>query len=451
MASPTDVVETLPETAAPGENAAPGVTGDAVHEETPEVEDPKTSPSTTLALLQAEMGSVVKSMSDLVKVKEEDQITPYVKESDEVDVAKEQLDVLVMIQNDLKRQQAVQESMLKSQFLLGKMQETMSKLLTERSNDFERQRSAMMRHMQEETSLHQNAMDQVESVVEKVSTTLDQFTSSLTTLSSTIKDLSADQRSQGTQHIDVLKGIHYEIQDSKKILDHVRANTLTTSKETKNLGWQVSELRSGSVDGKGTVSAQKGSLLYIISEDLKTATQSTFDVLAKSVKSVNETIEAGVNPEKSLKRKFEEHQEQQRVEDQQKEAERLQKEQEDKERQQLVQILHPYTGQPMYLTGEQRDQFFRDMAAVKPTDFKTNVSVGTGSGTPPIPPTGFPPGPPTGFGYGAMPSMGTPGATMNPGAPMNPGTPMTPSHPPGYVPSFTAPASLPVLPKSTPP
>ena len=386
------------------------------------------------------MGSVVKSMSDLVKVKEEDQITPYVKESDEVDVAKEQLDVLVMIQNDLKRQQAVQESMLKSQFLLGKMQETMSKLLTERSNDFERQRSAMMRHMQEETSLHQNAMDQVESVVEKVSTTLDQFTSSLTTLSSTIKDLSADQRSQGTQHIDVLKGIHYEIQDSKKTLDHVRANTLTTSKETKNLGWQVSELRSGSVDGKG-----------IISEDLKTATQSTFDVLAKSVKSVNETIEAGVNPEKSLKRKFEEHQEQQRVEDQQKEAERLQKEQEDKERQQLVQILHPYTGQPMYLTGEQRDQFFRDMAAVKPTDFKTNVSVGTGSGTPPIPPTGFPPGPPTGFGYGAMPSMGTPGATMNPGAPVNPGTPMTPSHPPGYVPSFTAPASLPVLPKSTPP
>ena len=58
---------------------------------------------------------------------------------------------------------------------------------------------------------------------------------------------------------------------------------------------------------------------------------------------------------------------------------------------------------------------------------------------------GFPPRPPMGFGYGAMPSMGTPGASMSPG------TPMAPSHPPGYVPSFTAPASLPVLPKSTPP
>ena len=391
MASPTDVVETLPETAAPGGTAAPGVTGDAVHEETPEVEDPKTSPSTTLALLQAEMGSVVKSMSDLVKVKEEDQITPYVKESgEEVDVAKEQLDVLVKIQNDLKRQQAVQEATLKSQFLLGKMQETMAKLLTQRSNDFERQRKAMMMHMKEETSLHQNAMDQVESVVDKVSTTLDQFTSSLTTLSSTIKDLSADQRSQGTQHIDVLKGIHYEVQDSKKILDHIRANTLTTSKETKNLGWQVNELRSGSVDGKGTVSAQKGSLLYIISEDLKMATQSTFDVLAKSVKSVNETIEAGVNPEKSLKRKFEEHQERQCVEDQKKEAERLQKEQEDQERQQVTMMIHLYTGAHMYLTGEQKEQFIRDLATMKPSDFGAVGTGSMGAGTPPIPKFGFP-------------------------------------------------------------
>ena len=443
MSSPTDGVETLPET------AAPGVTGDAVQEadrrdaaETPEVEASQASLKTTLALLQAEMDSVVKNMSDLVKIKDEDKITPYVKDSEsgeEVDVAKEQLDVLVKIQNDLKRQQVVQQATLTSQFLLVKMQETMSKLLTERSNDFERQRKSMMSYMQRESSLHQNAMDQVESVVDKVGSTLDQFTSSLTTLSSTIKDLSADQRSQGREHLDVLKGIHYEVQGTKGILDHIRANTLSRSKETKNLGWQVGELRSGSVDAKGTVSAQKGSLLYIISEDLKTATQSTFDALAKSVKSVNETIEAGVNPEKSLKRKFEEHQEQQRVEDQKKEAERLQKEQEDQERQQMVTVIHPYTGHQMFLTGEQRDQFFRDLATMKPSDFGSNVPVGTGSmgaGTPPIPKFGFPPGPPTGLGYGAM---GTPG------------TPMTPSHPPGYVPSFTAPATLPVLPKSTPP
>ena len=178
------------------------------------------------------------------------------------------------------------------------------------------------------------------------------------------------------------------------------------------------------------MSAQKGSLLYIISEDLKTATQSMFDALAKSVKSVNETIEAGVNPEKSLKRKFEEHQEQQRVEDQKKEAERLQKEQEEQEREQVTMMIHPYTGAHMYLTGEQKEQFIRDVATMKPSDFGPVGTGSMGAGTPPIPPQGFPPRPPMRMGYGAM---GTPG------------TPMTPSHPPGYVPSFTAPATLPVL------
>ena len=247
-------VETLPETLAPG---APADTQEAVRSDG--AETPEVSQNTTLALLQAEMDSVMKSMSDLVKVKDEEKITPYVKdpESGEVDVAKEQLDVLVKIQHDLKRQQAVQQATLTSQFLLGKMQETMSKLLTERSNDFERQRKSMMLYMEKEANTHQNSMDQIENVVEKVGTTLDQFTSSLTTLSSTIKDLSADQRSQGREHLDVLKGIHYEVQGSKGLLEHVRSNTLSTAKETKNLGWQVGELRSGSTDAQRTVSSNK--------------------------------------------------------------------------------------------------------------------------------------------------------------------------------------------------
>ena len=291
-----------------------------------------------------------------------------------MDVAKEQLDVLVKIQHDLKRQQEVQRATLTSQFLLGKMQETMSKLLTERSNDFERQRKSMMSCMQKESSSHQYAMDQVEAVVDKVGSTLDQFTSSLTTLSSTIKDLSADQRSQGREHLDVLKGIHYEVQGTKGLLEHVRPNTLSAAKEAKDLKWHVSELRSGSVDAQGKVSANKGSLLYLISEDLKTSTESVMGAMATSVRNLKEIVEAGVNPEKSLKRKYEEHQEQQRVEDQKKEAERLQKEQEDQERQQMVTVIHPYTGHQMQLTGEQRDQFFRDLSTMKPADF-----VGTGS------------------------------------------------------------------------
>ena len=216
------------ETHAPG---APADTQEAAHRDG--AETPEVSQTTTLALLQAEMDSVMKGMSDLVKVKDEDKITPYVKDPEsigEVDVAKEHLDVLVKIQHDLKRQQVVQQATLTSQFLLGKMQETMSKLLTERSNDFERQRKAMMLYMEKEANTHQNSMDQIENVVEKVGTTLDQFTSSLTTLSSTIKDLSADQRSQGREHLDVLGRIHYEVQGTKGLLEHVRSNTLSTAK-----------------------------------------------------------------------------------------------------------------------------------------------------------------------------------------------------------------------------
>ena len=425
-------VETVPETPAPGVTAE---TQEAARRDG--AETPEGSPSTTLALLQAEMDSVVKSMSDLVKVKDEDQITPYVKDPEsggEVDVAKEQLGVLVKIQHDLKRQQVVQQATLTSQFLLGKMQETMSKLLTERSKDFERQRKEMMLYMEKESNLHQNSMDQIENVVEKVGTTLDQFTSSLTTLSATIKDLSADQRTQGRDHLDILGRIHYEIQGAKELTGHVRSNTLSTSKEIKALIWQVGELRSGSTDSSGTVSSNKSSLLYLISEDLKTSTQSVLDAMATSVKALKETVEAGVNPEKSLKRKFQEYQEQQRAEDQRKEEARLQKEQEDQERQQLVTMIHPYTGQQMQLTGEQREQFIRDLATMKPTDFMSNVPVGTGSmgaGPTHIPMWGFPPGPPTTMGFGTM------------------GTPATPStpNPQGHVPSFVAPATLPVISK----
>ena len=434
MALSPAAVETVPETPAPG---APADTQEAARRDG--AETPEGSPSTTLALLQAEMDSVVKSMSDLVKVKDEDQITPYVKDPEsggEVDVAKEQLGVLVKIQHDLKRQQVVQQATLTSQFLLGKMQETMSKLLTERSKDFERQRKEMMLYMEKESNLHQNSMDQIENVVEKVGTTLDQFTSSLTTLSATIKDLSADQRTQGRDHLDILGRIHYEIQGTKELTGHVRSNTLSTSKEIKALIWQVGELRSGSTDSSGTVSSNKGSLLYLISEDLKTSTQSVLDAMATSVKALKETVEAGVNPEKSLKRVFQEYQEQQRAEDQRKEEARLQKEQEDQERQQLVTMIHPYTGQQMQLTGEQREQFIRDLATMKPTDFMSNVPVGTGSmgaGPTHIPMWGFPPGPPTTMGFGTM------------------GTPATPStpNPQGHVPSFVAPATLPVISKPT--
>ena len=79
---------------------------------------------------------------------------------------------------------------------------------------------------------------------------------------------------------------------------------MSTSKEVKNCTWQLSELRSGAADQSGAVSSQAGSLLFILDKNVKTATQSVLEALGKSVTAIQETIEKGVHPDKSHKRKF---------------------------------------------------------------------------------------------------------------------------------------------------
>ena len=294
------------------------------------------------------------------------------------------------------------------------------------------------------------AMDQVESVVEKVGTTLDQFTSSLTTLSSTIKDLSADQRSQGTRadwcfERNPLWDSRFQKTDpGPYTFQHAHHE----QRDEERLAWQVSELRSGSVDGKGTVSAQKGSLLYVISEDLKTATQSTWLMqLAKSVKSVNETdrswcqsreiVETEVwgvprattcgRSEKRKKKDFRKEQEEQRTP--------------------TSWLL--LTGDPsLHRSADASDGrakgsvhswsgcyeahgFSRWNNCSSPNRiYELELSTGTW----PVPTCAHgckvPPGP--------MPSMGQL-RDLESWWTMNPGTPSTPSHPPGYVPLFYCP------------
>ena len=85
------------------------------------------------------------------------------------------------------------------------------------------------------------------------------------------------------------------------------------------------------------MSSNKGSLLYIISEDLKTSTQSVMNAMATSVKALKETVEAGVDPEKSFKEEV------RRVpgtatcgRPEKRKKQDFKKEQEDQERQQLV-------------------------------------------------------------------------------------------------------------------
>ena len=288
-------------------------------------EDRPTEETVAENLLMAEMDSLVKMMADVSKIPEENKGTlHFVPESDDTDPARAQLDVLVKIQHSLVQQQTNQEAALKSQLVMCKMADSLGRLLSEQSRSFEKQKKEMLQYMEKESSMHQNSMDQVETVVSKVGESLEGFTNTIGTLSTTLKDLSADQRTQNNQQDDLQRKMHYELQGIKDLCNHVRSNTLNTCKELKNVQWQVSEMRSGTTDANGVVSGNKGSLIYLMHEDMKTSVQSIMEALGSSVKALQEAVEAGVNPEKSLKRKYQEYKENERAAKQKREEERKQ-------------------------------------------------------------------------------------------------------------------------------
>ena len=107
--------------------------------------------------------------------------------------------------------------------------------------------------------------------------------------------------------------------------------------------------------------------MYLVSEDMKTSCQAVLDVLGKSATLVQESIEKGVHPERSHKRKLELAQE----------AE----EKEKRERSMMFPVIHPYTGARMFLNQEQKNQFFIDLQSMGPEQFGQGGTTGAGTAT----------------------------------------------------------------------
>ena len=179
-----------------------------------------------------------------------------------------------------------------------------------------------------------------------------------------------------------------ELGQAREMLTHIRSNTMATSKDVKNCAWQLSELRSGATDRNGAVTSQAGSLLYLLSEDTKTSCQATLEVLGKSVTAIQEAIEKGVNPEKSLKRKFEAQEAEEKEEQERAKLAQLQQEKREK-------IYHPISGQAMFLTEGERRELYRSLHLMKEGD--TPMAGMPASSAPPGTPAvgsfqhGFPP------------------------------------------------------------
>ena len=74
-------------------------------------------------------------------------------------------------------------------------------------------------YMEKNSNMTQNSMDRIENTAEKVGEALEEFSTTMGTFSNTLKDLSADQRSQNNKSDDVQKKMVYELSGIK---DQVR-------------------------------------------------------------------------------------------------------------------------------------------------------------------------------------------------------------------------------------
>ena len=364
---------------------------------------PTEAPPAATPSSEIETGVLEVEMRGFTTVKKEDEVIPLppATGADPESLGQTQLDTLIQIQNGIAKQCSLQEASLRAQMVGSKMVETLSKLMGARSQSLEREMKTMLLYLEKEMNVGQNVMDSVEATMDKVTEALGGFATSVGTLADTLKDMAANQRTAQNVGDDQQKRMVSELGQCREMLVHVRNNTKEATKDLKNCAWQMSELRSGSADQNGAVTSQSGSLLYLVSEDMKTSCQAVLDVLGKSVTLVQESIEKGVHPERSHKRKLElAH-----------EAE----EKEKREKSMLIPVIHPYTGARMFLNQEQQKQFFIDLQSMGPEQFGKGGTTGAGTATGSEPSPGGKGGYAPGQGFPPPPGFPLP-TTSGPGA-----------------------------------
>ena len=332
------------------------------------------------------------------------------------DIALEQLKTLESLQSVMRATLTEHQRNMKVSVLRGRMAETVMKIHSKTIEGFgEEIKHLLLAYVEKEINVGQNVMDSVETTMDKVSTSLGGFATSVGTLADTLKDMAANQRTVKNVGDDQQKKMINELSQVRDLLNHIRSNTMNTSKEVKNCTWQLSELRSGSVDQKGEVNSQAGSMLYLLDEKLKTATQSVLGALGKYVTSIQESIEKGVHPEKSHKKrvKTQEGEDKERVARQKLEERKRLEEEGPKES-----LFHPLTGQQLFLTQGQQSEFFKSLHLLQRGDKPMGGLPNPLSGTPPpMMPTPMAPGvssapggaPPPGILPGVVPGMPAPG------------------------------------------
>ena len=282
---------------------------------------------------------------------------------------------------------------------------------------------------------------------EGVDASLGAFTEAFGNFINTMKDLVAGIRASSPERKASQEGFNKTLQQLEEYCKHVRGNTNDIKGSAShiktiatNIQWELSELRTGGkAAATGAVDSNGGSQLAAIGVSLQNESTNLLEGITKIAHNVQgelgdriqESIERGTNPAKSLKRKREEE-DQEEFQRAKEELEKKKREEEEEQRlrEQTVLVTHPYTGEQMMLNHAQRVQFFQDLQYMRADQFPPK---GTGRGSmpsmpQPIPAMGFPPHMPQHMGYGPFGTPSTPSAPVAPatlpvlsegGAPMN--------------------------------
>ena len=370
-----------------------------------------------VAVMEAELMTYRAAMleaAQLKKVKDPVSLLEEQEESDDPTVlAKQQLKVMTSLHNVCVKQFFAHETALKAQMVETKVQETCTNLLLHRLGMVQQEVKRLADHMEKDLDLGASTLDRVQESIQSFG---DKFGS----LSDTLKDIVSSHRARYATDDEMRKKILFEISGAKEFLNHIRSNTQSVSKSFQNLVWETQELRCGGKDAaSGTVSNQGGSLIAALNVTMENQGTLILEHLNKMGLEIKDAVEKGTDPDKSLKRKREEQEQL----DFQLAKEELEKE---KKRAMLFPVIHPYTGERMYLNEEQHKQFFLDLQKMGPEQFGKGGTVGTGTAT------------------GSEPSIGGKGSygVAGQGYPPPPSFPMG-VQPPGFPPM--APPNLPVI------
>ena len=294
----------------------------------------------------------------------------------------------------------------------------------------------------------ENVKDNIKIGTEGVDSSLTAFAEAFGNFINTMKDLLAGIRASSSERKALQEGFNKTLQQLEEYCKHVRGNTndlkgsaSQIKNAATNIQWELSELRTGGkTASSGAVDSNGGSMLAAIGVAIQNEATNLlegFNKIALNLqselgKSIQESVERGTDPEKSLKRKYEDEQqaEFQRQKEELEQAKLLKQQQERRE-----QVFHPSTGQVMYLTEGERRELYKSLHLMKEGDVPMAAGYQTSPAAPAHPP--------------AMPSVGSfhPGFphpfAPAPGFPPNPGCgPATGYGPP---PTPVAPATLPVI------